>query len=62
MVLNVAQIRELAKVVKGYPRDTEMCLTIGGGHSGHGLYVSEVEYPDEGSLFLGAPDDVTREG
>ena len=27
-------------------------LVIGGGHSGHGLYVASADYPDEGAILL----------
>ena len=31
----------------------EINLYVGDGHSGHGLYVSLRDYPEEGSEFLG---------
>lgn len=32
----------------------EIVLFVGDGHSGHGLYVSLAEYPEEGAEFLGS--------
>ena len=37
--------------------ETEIAVSWGRGHSGTGLYAHYLDYPDEGSQFLGREDD-----
>lgn len=55
VTLEFGDLLALAKLP--FDPETEITLSVGGGHSGDGLYFHETEYPDEGSTHIG---DVKR--
>ena len=56
--IDFKQATELLEMFGGEPAD--ITLTLGDGHSGHGLYAHYTEMPDEGAHYLGVCDDDAR--
>lgn len=52
--LREEQAKLLGEFLTASDEPPEVVLSIGNGHSGHGLYVWEAEYPEEGATFIAA--------
>lgn len=54
ILIDFKQATDLLAMFGGEPN--EITLSIGGGHSGSGVYASYTDLPEEGAIFLGVSD------